>query len=166
MLVSFRGGRSVHRGAAAVLVVAYLLFVASAPGGAEHGGQSMISTASGSFDYLSVFQRKLMQDEIPPVLFAAGSCPIELSDCVVPSTDFSTPLTDWELRSGRSFAPSAIDSNGVSASCCLCEVASKCFAANGEFLGDLYSPNQGESKLYYDWRHRGESSQVQLCWRI
>ena len=67
-------------------------------------------------------------------------CPVPLDECVLPTTDYSQPLAIWELRSGRSFAPSQTSTTdagkAVTTNCCLCDIARVCFSSNGDYLGE------------------------------
>eukprot|EP00873_Tetraselmis_striata_P001948 jgi/Tetstr1/422212/TSEL_013064.t1 len=73
------------------------------------------------------------------------SCPLALDSCVVPLTNTTLPLENWELRSGRSFT-----SSDPLSSCCLCSVALQCFESDGS-LTTAPAASEDDLRLYDSW---------------
>jgi len=66
--------------------------------------------------------------------FAECVRPVQM--CVLDKTDFSAPLVQWQLISGMSFSPLGSESGSTFESCCLCDLAARCFDKSGEYIGD------------------------------
>ena len=93
--------------------------------------------------YVSQYSYDDYNEEADPFL----QCVRPLHMCVLPTTDTSgTPLAKWQLVPGFSFAPlpGSSESGSTFESCCLCDLAAKCFGDGGAYIGDTVAEREPE----------------------